>query len=305
MREKKRKRDSTLARAKSRHRSPAVRPTHFRASVSPSPAATRSHSAIRPEGAACHPRARLPSPSRVRPRRRKARVRQPVHPTRRVARAMGRRPLPHHHPLALPFRLFLPPRPCQAHRMCAACPCPHVTQPLVQAAASAQLPLQILPPLRRRAVFRLRGHDKPSRNTGCVMRALVPSSYQSLTASPTVRPAPDSRRPMARSRRASAKTLLASFLHHPLSRVPGHPYLVPATAAQPPSCGSVVPFDHALVRGIPARAQAQAQAARAHVTTRTCRYLARRLRSDVRVPTVLSRALAMHRVPASSSFLGV
>src|SRR5258707_5054214 len=109
---------------------------------------------------------------------------------------------------------------------------------------------------------------------------------------------------MVRSRRESAKTLLVSFLPLPPSRVPGHPYLAHAMAAQLRLLGSAAPSTHALDLGILAQVQVQA-AVVAHDTIHTFQYLARRLRSVVPARTVLSMASAAHHDPALSSFSGV
>jgi hypothetical protein len=59
-----RKSRSDAAQAKVRHRSPAVRQTHSRASESPYPAVARSRFVTRHAAEACRPRVRLRVPSR-------------------------------------------------------------------------------------------------------------------------------------------------------------------------------------------------------------------------------------------------
>jgi hypothetical protein len=181
---------SIPGQARNHHRSPAVHPTAFRALASLFPAATHSHFVTLPEGAACHPRAHLPSPSRVPLRHHRARAPQPASRRRRIAQAMRRqRPLLHHLLVAPPLRPSLPLRLCRALRMYAACPCPHAIQ-LPQVAANAPRQHQVLFPLHQRAVFRPGGHDKRSRGTvGSCVIALARKSYRSLTARMTAHPA--------------------------------------------------------------------------------------------------------------------
>jgi hypothetical protein len=107
-RRRKRKKKSIPGQARSHHRSPAVHPTRLRALATLFPAATRSRFVTRPEGAVCHPQARLPSPFRVPLRHHKARALRPANRTRRVAQAIMR-PLPHHSGGSL----SPPLRPCQ------------------------------------------------------------------------------------------------------------------------------------------------------------------------------------------------
>jgi hypothetical protein len=84
-RKRKREKISIPVQVRSHRRSLVVHPTRFRALASPFPAVTHSRSVIWPKGAACHPRARLPSPSRVPLRHCKARARQLVN---RMAQVM-------------------------------------------------------------------------------------------------------------------------------------------------------------------------------------------------------------------------
>jgi hypothetical protein len=65
--------------------------------------------------------------------------------------------------------------------------------------------------------------------------------------------------PMAHSRHANARTLLAHLLHLHLSRVLGHHFLAHATAVQPPSHESAVLSAPAPVCGIQAQIQVQVQ----------------------------------------------
>jgi hypothetical protein len=250
---------SIPGQARNHHRSPAVHPTAFRALASLFPAATHSHFVTLPEGAACHPRAHLPSPSRVPLRHHRARAPQPASRRRRIAQAMRRqRPLLHHLLVAPPLRPSLPLRLCRALRMYAACPCPHAIQ-LSQVVANAPRQHQVLFPLHQRVVFRPRGHDKRSKGTvGSCVIALARKSYRSLTARTTALPARDSLRLMDHSRRANAKILLACFLRLHLSQVLGHHYLAHAMVAQLLSHESVALSALALVRGIQAQVQPRA-----------------------------------------------
>ena len=248
-----------------------------------------------------------PSHSRVQLRHHRAKALQPVNHTKRAALVMWSRQLLLHHLLLVPpSRLSLPHRLHQVHRMYVACPCTHAIQPLVRVAANALRQRQFRRHLRQQAVLLLQGHDKRSRDTvGNCIRALARNLYRSLTVRMIVRPARRfNLRLMARSRCASAKTLLAYFLHHLLNRVLGHPYLAHATAAQPLSRGLAALSAHALDRGMKAHVQAQAVVG-AHGTIPMSQYLARLLRSAVHAHTVLSRAWMAHRGLASSSFLGV
>ena len=246
------------------------------------------------------------SPSRVRLQRHKAKAHQPGNRVRRVAQAMQRRTRLLRRPLlALPFLQFHRPRLCQVRRMYVVCLCPRATRPLEQAAANAHPLRQVQFPRLRQAVSWQFVHDEHSRDiVGSCVTALARRSYQSLTARMTAHLARDNPRLMVRSRRESAKTLLVSFLHLPPSRVPGHPYLAHAMAAQPHLHGSAAPSVHALDCGILAQVQVQA-AVVAHDTIHTFQYLARHLRSVVPARTVLSMALAAHHGPASNSCSGV
>jgi hypothetical protein len=253
---RKRKAKSVPGRARSHHRSPAVHPTRFQVLASLFPAATRSHFVTRPEGAACHPQARLLLPSRVPLRHHKARALQPANRTRRIGQAMRRRrPLLHHLLVVPQLQPSLPLRPCRALRMYAACPCPHAIQ-LPQVAANAPRRHQVLSLLHQRAVLRPRDHDKRSRGTvGSCVIALARKSYMSLTARTNAHHARDSLHLMAHSRRASAKILLAYSLHLHLSQALGHHYLAHAMVAQLLSHKSVALSAPALVRGIQAQVQ--------------------------------------------------
>jgi hypothetical protein len=155
------KKKSVPGQAGSHRCCPAVHPTRFRVLASPFPAVVRF--VTRPEGAACHPRAPLPSPFRVPLRRHKARPLRPANRMRRVAQAilrlLPRRPL-----VFPPLWLSLPLRPCRALRIYAACPCPHAIQ-LPEVVANAPRQLQVLSPLHQWAVSRPRGHDEHSRGT--------------------------------------------------------------------------------------------------------------------------------------------
>ena len=106
------------------------------------------------------------------------------------------------------------------------------------------------------AVSRPRGHVKRSRGISSCVRVLAQKSCMSLTAKTTAHPAQDSLRLMTHSRRGNARILLVCFLHHLLNRVPGHPYLAHATAAQLLSRESAALSVPALVHGIPVRALA-------------------------------------------------
>ena len=161
----------------------------LRALASLFPAATHSCFVTPPEWAACHPRAHLPSHSRVQLRHHRARALQPANRTRRVAQAMRRQqPLLHHLLVAPPLRLSLPLRPYRALRMYAACPCLHAVQlPLVAANAARQH--QVLSLLHQQAVLRSQGHNKCSRViAGSCVRALARKYYRSLTARTNAQP---------------------------------------------------------------------------------------------------------------------
>jgi hypothetical protein len=236
---------SRLAGA-SRPHPPAAHPTHSQASASPSPVATRSYSATWPEGEACHPWARLPSPSRGQPQRHKPRALRRVRPMRPVARAMQKLLL-RRLQLVHPSRSLLPVHLRQVHRTrCAACPCLHAIQLLVGAVASVQPPRRVLLPLCRRAVSRLCDPDKHLSNPDVFAQtALVRRSCWSQTARTTERPGRANRHLMVRLRRASAKTLLACYLPLPRNRVLERPCLAHATVVRLLLQGLAVPPAHA------------------------------------------------------------
>ena len=283
MRVKRRRKERSIPeQARSHHHSPAEHLTRFRVSASLFPAATRSHFVTQPEGAACHPQARLRLPSRVPLQHHKARAPQPANLTRRVAQAMWtQRPLLHHFLVAPLLRPFLPIRLCRALRMYAACSCPHAIQ-LPQVAANAPRKHQLMYLLHLRAVLPPRDHDGRSRGTvGSCVTALARKSYMNPTARTNAHHDRDSLLQMAHSRRANAKILLAYSLHLRLSGVLGHYYLAHAMVAQLLSHESVALSAPALVPEIQVQVQVRL-AVGVHDITGTNQCPAHHLRLDVR-----------------------
>jgi hypothetical protein len=155
-----------------------------------------------------------------------------------------------------PFRLTPPLRPCRAHKMYTASPCPHAIQ-LLEMATNALRQRQIL---RQRAVLRPRGQDKLSRGTVSCVTASARKSYKNLIAtreddlaSRSGQPSLDGS-PQAREREDSVGLLSAPSSQQSL----GNRYLVHATAVRQPSHESAALSDLALVQKIQARVQVQA-----------------------------------------------
>jgi hypothetical protein len=157
-----------------------------------------------------------------------------------------------------PLRLSLPLRPCQAHSIYVACPCPTPSScgGGRQCPSTAPNPVS---PTQAGAVLRLRGHGKCLRGiVGSFIRGLARKSCRSLTMRTTSHPARDSLSLMAHSRRMNVKIRLAYCLHLHLSQVLERCFVVHAMASQLPSHESVALSDPALIHRIPARVQVQA-----------------------------------------------